>query len=224
MNLVAVCISKLQERWLIPEIPFYCYTSGYKPILHHDNNDLSRLEYLTDRYNQAVRKALMEYPQSDQIIIVDSYYLRFVPELRALLERYRSLEHSILGGSIWYWDRSHLRAWIRYYDTLSVKEMRNRKWGSERALPSGVLRVSGVGGGFVFPRVIWDRSGGFFVPDSEPQAGGSRCLNTDGYTVLLDCDVKLWRTHADNPGIADHPLIKRARISLGEFRRKLIHR
>ncbi len=157
-------------------------------------------------------------------MIVDSYYLPFEAEIRGLLETYNRLDKSILGASIWSWDRSHVRAFIQYYDTLSVREMRNKRWYSVNKLPKGLLDVSGVGGCFIFPYGIWEKSGGFFIPNPEPQAGGSRCLKTDGYKVLLDCDSRLWRTHYNNPGIADYPLLKRVRVSLGQLRRELIHR
>lgn len=183
-----------------------------------------RVSYLTDRYNQAVQRALGEYPMAEHIMIVDSYYLPFEAEIRGLLETYNRLDKSILGASIWSWDRSHVRAFIQYYDTLSVREMRNKRWYSVNKLPKGLLDVSGVGGCFIFPYGIWEKSGGFFIPNPEPQAGGSRCLKTDGYKVLLDCDSRLWRTHYNNPGIADYPLLKRVRVSLGQLRRELIHR
>lgn len=222
MDLVAVCISKKSEQWLIPEIPFHCHTKGYEPILHHDNNDMHRVEYLTRRYNRAVDDALVSFPWIDNIMIVDSYYLPFQSEIRDLVSRYNALNKSILGASIWFWDRSHIRPCVRYYDTLSVTEMRRKKWYSLQQLPKGLLPVSGVGGCFIFPRFIWDATRGFSIPDPEPQAGGSRGLATSGYKILLDCDRRLWRTPADNPEIPDYPPIKRLRVSLGELRRRII--
>jgi hypothetical protein len=210
--------------WKISEVPFYCETQGYRPILHHDNNDLSRVTYLTERYNRAISNGLKEYPTAQNLLVVDSYYLDFVQEIRQLIAHYGSLDRSILGASIWYWDKSRLRGRIIYYDTLSVREFRNRKWNSMNELPKGLMNVSGVGGCFIFPRTVWEASDGFSIPYPEPQAGGSRCLKTEGYRILLDCGSRLWRSHFNNPGIPNYPLIKRFRTSAGELRRKVIRR
>jgi hypothetical protein len=223
LNVVAVCISKHPEKWFVSEIPFYCHTEGYEEIIYHNKGDLDRLNYLTERYNRAVQRALEEYPNTDHILIVDSYYLSFATEIRGLLATYSHLDKSILGASIWFWNRSHLRPFIQYYDTLSVREMRNRKWYSVEKLPKGLLSVSGVGACFILPRFVWERSGGFFIPQYEPQAGGTRGLNIDGHSIFLDCDQRLWRTTVNNPEIPDYPLLKRARVSLGELRRRIIH-
>jgi hypothetical protein len=222
-RIVAVSISKKPEHWWLPEIPFYCYTEGYKAILHHDNNDPIRVSYLTERYNRAVETALKLYPDVDHIMVVDSYYLRFARAIRDLIKTYSSLDKSIVGASIWFWNRSHLRAFIQYYDTLSVKELRDKKWYSVNRLPRGLLNVSGVGGCFAFPYAVWQTSGGFGIPDPEPQAGGSRCLETHGYKICLDCESRLWRTPSDAPAIPNYSLSKRARVSLGQIRRKMLH-
>jgi len=224
MKVVAVCISKYNELWQVPGVPFYCYTEGYRPILHHDNNDPERIQYLTGRYNRAIELALQKFPESEHILVADSYYLPFVSQIRGLLTKYSTLEASILGASIWYWDRSHIRACIRYYDTLSVWDMRGRKWYAEKDLPSGLIRVNGVAACFVFPVDVWVASGQFSIPYTEPQAGGTRGLKTAGYRILLDCEDRLWRTHANSPGIAEFPLWKRVRYSLGDLRRQIIHR
>ncbi len=220
-DVTAVTISKEKERLGIP-LNYYCHTEDYEPILHHDNNDLNRIQYLTKRYNRGVEVALQEFSETKHLLIVDSYYLPFIREIQSLLETYLNLENSIVGASIWYWDRSHLRSSIFYYDHLSVKEFRNIRWHSLRQLPRGLLPVSGVGGCFVFPRKVWEESGGFSIPNPEPQAGGSRCLRTAGYRTLLDCDVKLWRTHANNSGIPDYSFVKRLRVSAGQFRRRIV--
>jgi hypothetical protein len=210
--------------WKLPEIPFYCETQGYRPILHHDNNDLSRITYLTERYNRAVRNGLIEHPEAQNLLVVDSYYLDFVEEIRRLIDHYRSLQRSILGASIWYCDKSRVKGRILYYDTLSVREFKNMWWSSLNELPRGLVNVTGVGGCFIFPRTVWEGSGRFSIPYPEPQAGGSRCLKTEGYRILLDCGCRLWRSHLNNPGIPDYSLTKRLRVSAGELRRRVIRR
>jgi hypothetical protein len=203
MSTLAVCISKNAMAWRIPEIAFYCDTTGYRPITHHDNNDLSRISYLTDRYNKAIQKALEKHPGPQNLLVVDSYYVEFVQEIRRLVSHYGSFEHAILGASIWYWDKTRIRPRIAYYDTLSVKEFRNKTWNSLKQLPNGLVGVRGVGGCFIFPYALWQASHGFSIPYPEPQAGGSRGLKTEGYKILLDCDCRLWRSHANNPGIPE---------------------
>ncbi len=218
MNLIAVCVSSQKHEIEFP-VPLYCHTEGYKPISSHDNRDRERLEYLTERYNGAVERALSIYPQADHLLLVDSYYLSHFAEIEQLIREYR--EGTMMGASIWYWDRSHIRPVIRYYDTLSVKDFRRLKWRKAATLPTGIIPVSGVGACWIMPRESWEGSNGFFIPTDEPQAGGSSCLRTTSIEVLLDCNVRLWRTHDTNPDIPEYSWPKRFRMSLGEWRRRM---
>jgi len=34
-NITAVCISGKEEAWHVPEIPFYCHTTGFKEFPHY---------------------------------------------------------------------------------------------------------------------------------------------------------------------------------------------
>jgi hypothetical protein len=223
-NITAVCISGKAEHWRIPEIPFYCHVKGWKPITHHDNKDRARLEYITERYNLAIRDGLTLYPETSHILIIDTYYLNFVSEIKELLQSYEDAADTprAIGASIWYWDRSHIRPCIRYYDTASAIEMRSRKWYNTDELPTGLVRVSGVGACWILPRETWEESGGFVIPDADPVAGSSRSLLTrTRLDAILNCSVRLWRTRADNPDIPNYPFFKRIRVSVGEVRRKI---
>jgi len=217
LKLIAVCISGKRYEVNFP-VPFFCYTGGYEPIEGHDNRNLNRLQYLTSRYNAAVSHAIGIHRDADHLLIIDSYYVARVDEVKKLIMDYE--DGSVLGASIWYWDRSHVRPRIRYYDTLSVNEFRGRAWSSLAKLPSGIISVSGVGGCWILPRSMWEASGGFFIPASEPQAGGSKGLNTGRTKAQLDCNVRLWRTHATNQDIPDYSWPKRARVSFGDWRRR----
>jgi hypothetical protein len=222
MNLTAVCISDKKYDLGLP-IPFYCHTEGYNPLIKgHDALSLERWRYLTDRYNAAVRMASMIHPETDHLLIVDTYYLRQVPGVSRLVQDYQS--GTILGASIWYWSRFQILPAIRYYDTRSVNEFRDWKWRWLRTknLPSGIIPVSGVGGCWILPRSVWESSGGFFIPEGEPQAGGSKCLHTGGVKVLLDCDARLWRTPDTNPGLKGYSWPKRIRVSLGRQKNKVL--
>ena len=221
MKLIAVCISGKRYEVNFP-VPFFCYTGGYEPIEGHDNRNLNRLQYLTSRYNAAVSHAIGIHRDADHLLIIDSYYVARVDEVKKLIMDYE--DGSVLGASIWYWDRSHVRPRIRYYDTLSVNEFRGRAWSSLAKLPSGIISVSGVGGCWILPRSMWETSAGFFIPAGEPQAGGSKCLNTGQTEILLDCNVRLWRTHDTNQDIPDYSWPKRVRVSFGDWRRRFLRR
>src|SRR3989442_365678 len=223
-NITAVCISGKEEQWRIPEIAFYCHIKGWRSITHHDNKDRARLEYITERYNLAIGDGLSISPETSHILIIDTYYLNFVSEIKELLQSYEDTgdTHLALGASIWYWDRSHIRPCIRYYDTASAIEMRGRKWYKPQNLPNGLMRVSGVGACWILPRKTWEESDGFVITDEDPVAGSSRSLTDNArLRVLLNCSVRLWRNHSDNPDIPDYAPSKRIRVSLGEIRRKI---
>lgn len=221
MKLIAVCISGRKVEVDL-SVPFFCYTEGHEPIEGHDNRNLNRLQYLTARYNAAVNHAIGVHRDADHLLIIDSYYVTQANEAKRLIMDYE--QDTVLGASIWYWDRSHIRPRIRYYDTLSVSEFRERTWSRPAKLPSGIIPVSGVGGCWILPRNIWEASGGFFIPAGEPQAGGSKGLNTGQTKILLDCDVRLWRTHDTNQDIPDYSWPKRTRVSLGDLRRRFQRR
>jgi hypothetical protein len=223
--ITAVCVSKQTPSFSL-SIPFVSYTENYQPILHRDNNDMNRIKYLTDRYNMAIERALETYPETQHVLLVDHYYLPFSRQLQILIDDYKKLDKVILGASIWYWNRLRIRPWIAYYDTLSVPEFYRRRWWSLGALPKGLIPVTGVGGCWILPRTVWAKTDGFFIP-SPPQAGGSRCLDTSGHSVMLDCNSRVWRTHETNPGIPDYPMRRRIIISARQAQRKIrqmIHR
>jgi len=217
--ITAVCISK-ERQSLQLNIPFVSYTENYQSITHRDNRDMSRIRYLTDRYNAAVRSALEIYSETEDILLIDHYYLRFIDQIRTLVDDYRQLSKAVLGASIWYWARKRIRPWIAYYDTLSVPEFQGKRWWNARSLPRGIISVSGVGGCWIFPRVTWERTDGFVIP-SPLQAGGSRGLDTSHHRVLLDCNSRFWRTHDTNPDIPDYSMRERIATTFGHARRKL---
>jgi hypothetical protein len=223
MRLTSVCISEKREEFSL-SVPFYCHVEGYKPIQGHDNLDRERLEYLTERYNRAIEKALHLHAETDHLLVIDSYYLRYTSEVAKLIDDYTP--GTILGASIWFWYRHQILPVIRYYDTLSVREFRDWKWRwhSEKDLPTGIVRVSGVGGCWILPRRTWEQTGGFFIPEDEPQAGGSRCLVTSNLKILLDCNVRLWRAKDTNPDIQAYSWSKRVHVSLGVQKNRIVEK
>jgi hypothetical protein len=216
--ITGVCISKEKQSTSLG-IPFVSYTENYQPFITHDTGP-ARISYLTNRYNAAVKRAIEVYPETEHILVVDHYYLPYRDQLQQLLSDYAQLGDSILGASIWYWARRRIRPWIAYYDTLSVPEFQGKRWWKLRDLPRGLIPVTGVGACWIFPRRVWERTNGFTIP-SPPQAGSSRCLNTYGYRILLDCNIRLWRTHQTNPAIPDDPMTLRIVTTFKHARRKL---
>ena len=217
--ITAVCISK-ERQSLALDIPFVSYTENYQPITSRDNNDMNRITYLTNRYNNAIKKALDNHPKTEHLLVVDHYYLTFTGQIQRLINDFNLVDKAILGASVWYWARKRIRPWIAYYDTLSVPEFYGKRWWNLRSLPKGTIPVTGVGACWIFPRVVWERTKGFTIP-SPPQAGSSRCLDTTGYRVLLDCNSRLWRTHETNPGIPDDPMRQRIMTTVRQAQRKL---
>jgi len=182
------------------------------------------LTYPTERYNSAIRGALAKFPErpTSHILLCEKYYVHNTGAITQLLADYRDFgnENAVIGGAIWARRKTHIRRFISYYDTLSVKELRGVRYHEESELPSGLKKVSGVGCCWIFPLNAWEKSGGFAIPKLEPQAGGSRCLSSSPKPVMLDCSARFWRTPADI-GVPDYSPVKRIRVSLGEQRRKL---
>jgi hypothetical protein len=217
--ITGVCISEKKQSLDI-DMPFMSYTDGYRPTPSRDLHDISRIEYLTKRYNDGISLALRTYPQTEHVLVIDHYYVPFSTEIKRLINDYSQLSASILGASIWYWARRRIKPWIAYYDTMSAPEFVGKTWKNLRSLPHGIIPVSGVGACWIFPRRIWEHTKGFRVP-TPAQAGSSRCLDTSGFRVLLDCDSRLWRTHETNPSIPDYPMSKRFLETARHAKRKV---
>lgn len=219
-EITAVCISEKRQTFSL-DLPFVSYTEGYRPVPSRDTASVGRIEYLTNRYNDAVRRALQGYPDTEHIFIIDHYYLPFIDEVQTLVNDYLELDNAILGASIWYWSKKRIRPWIAYYDTMSAPEFKGNSWKNSRALPRGIIPVSGVGACWIFPRMVWERTSAFTIP-SPPQAGSSRGLDTSGYRVLLDCNSRLWRTHETNPAIPDERMVQRVINTVNHAKQKFL--
>jgi hypothetical protein len=215
--LTVVCISREKEDF-IEGINFYCQTEGYRPILHHDNKSPERIEYITSRYNNAINEALRRFPDTERIMICDSYYLHQA-DVPPFINRHLFDHDEIVGCSIWYNYVHNVWNNLKYYDVLSVKEFRGKAWHSPKQLPRGVIPVSGVGACWIFPRRLWN--GGFRYDWTGESLVNSWTLDTDGVKILLDCDTRLWRTSENNPDIYQYSWPKRIRVSAGAIRRRI---
>ena len=209
-QITAVCISREPQSFSV-EIHFLSYTEGYRDVPKH-NLDMGRIIYLTNRYNSAINQAITKYPLTKHILVLDHYYLKYTSQIKILINDYIKLEKVILGGAIWYWNRQGIRSRIGYYDTLSIPEFVKLRYKNINSLPVGIIPVTGVGACWIFPRSIWEKTNGFTIP-SPAQAGGSRCLDTQDYSILLDYNCRLWRTHDTNTDIPDNSMAKRILVS-----------
>lgn len=219
-EIVAVCIANIDQSylWKMRDVRLFTYVGGYDPRFSTHNKARDRLEYLTRRRNEANEKALSAHPGAKHILAIDSFYLHRTSEISRLLDAYRTLSvprECILGASTWYYDQSKVRAVYRFYDFWSTPEMEGKAWRRFRDLPTGLLPVSSVGACYIYPRWVWEKYG-YGIPEPFPDSGifHNWLCKKSGLPVFLDCDVRLWRSHADSPGILEVGLFDRIRRTL----------
>ena len=166
----------------------------------------------------ANQEALSRYPTAEHVLAIDSFYLRRADAISRLLETYKTLSSSqecILGASTWYYERARIRPVIRFYDIGSTPEMEGLSWLRLQDIPSGLIRVSSVGACYIYPKWTWIKHG-YAIPEPFPSGGifHNWLCKESGLPVFLDCDVRLWRSHADNPDIIESGLLDRIRRTL----------
>jgi len=160
MRICAVCISRSQETWEIQSLPFYNYTEGWKPFQHEQTRE--RVSYLARRRNSAVARALGLFPDTEHILMIDSYYLHQPEKIIGLLQDYVELTKSkhvggcILGASTWFYDQRRIIPRYRFYDSWTTPE------GSQLTLTDaerrgGMMKVKSVGACYVYPRRVWEK-------------------------------------------------------------------
>lgn len=206
-NITAVCISRNDETWHIPEIHFCCYTKGWKPFGHEKSKE--RLSYLADRRNEAVYEALTLFPDTAHILMIDSYYLTQRDEIIHLINEYMGLcskQACILGASTWRTYTTYLRSKNLFYDSWTTPEAANLRWDDVRQ-KGGLLRVSAVGACYVFPRFVWEKVR-YGAPLDLNGCEHNWLCERSGLPVFLSLNEKLWR----EPLI--YPWLKRVRWSL----------
>jgi len=191
-------------------ISFFNYTAGWKPFGHERST--ARIEYLSQRRNLAVKEALESNPQTDEILMIDSYYLQQRDPLQQLVDEYRRLRVSsfqsgcILGASNWIFDKTRVRTRNRFFDNWTTPEAANLNL-EEAVAKGGVISVKGVGGCYLYPRFVWEKVG-YGVPRDLHGCEHNWLCERSGLRVLLSLNERLWR----EPIVYSWP--KRIRMSL----------
>lgn len=178
----------LLPRWVV-------HTEGWEDIGRSMNE--SRVNYLAGRRNKAIEEALRRFPDTETIMLIDSYYTKQKNQIANLLKCYDG--KSVLGGSTWvlgkqFRDNNH------FWDTWTTPEASQYNLYDVARVRPAHLRVQGVGGVIVFPRLLWDMGARFKARKNWHRGLGCEmngfCEEADsfGYPSLLCFD-----------GLFEHP-------------------
>jgi hypothetical protein len=206
----AVCISRNPETWDISGVSFHNYTEGWKPFRHEKT--IERVHYLAERRNAAVARALILYPSTEHLMMIDSYYIHQSNQINGLVREYERLNlgHEqggcILGASTWILDKTRIKSRLRFYDGWTTPEGSKLKL-REVEKNGGVIRVSAVGGCYLFPRWVWEKTR-YGVPEDLHGCEHNWLCEHSQLPVFLSLNQRLWREPAE------YPWLKRARVSL----------
>ena len=209
MGVSAVCISRNPEIWSISGVPFHNNTEGWKPFQHEQTT--ARIAYLAERRNKAVAQALDLFPQTQHILMIDSYYLNQKAEISSLINEYHRLTATnpqgiILGASTWIDDRTRIWPRKHFFDGWTTPEAIGTTL-EHASSNGGLLRVKGVGGCYLYPRWVWERVG-YKVSNDLHGCEHNWLCEQSGLPVFLSLNEMLWR----EPIQYSWP--KRARMSL----------
>jgi len=218
-NITAVCISRKEENWQVPEVPFYCHTEGYIDFPHYPPlKTRDRILYLAARRNDAHKRALELHPETEHFASIDSYYAKYPQAIRGLIGEYRSFsDDCILGVSNWYWDHSKIPMKVRYWDTWATPEMKNRRYNYypvHEGLPKGWERVGACGGFAIYPRWVWEKRG-YGIPEPFPEAGNevNYLCQCPGIKSYLTLNVKVFRETPEE--VVHRSLLKKIQTTIG---------
>ncbi len=214
-NITAVCISRQKESWGIHELPFLCFTENWKSFGHEKSKD--RIAYLAERRNGAVGKALSVFPSTQHLMMIDSYYVHQDQQIRKLVEEYfelsstSKLQNCIVGASTWILDKTKVRSRDRFYDYWTTPEGLSLNWRKVRQ-QGGMTQVRAVGGCYLYPRFVWERTS-YGVPDDLHGCEHNWLCEKSSLPVLLSLNVTLWR----EPIVYSWPKRIRSSLHLGRF-------
>ncbi len=214
----AVCISQHKEDWKIPNLSFLNYTGGWKPFRHERTRE--RVAYLAERRNLAVSQALSAFPHTDHILMIDSYYLHQGDQIRGLIREYANMIQTdypkgcILGASTWILDKTRVRSRLRFYDSWTTPEGSNLKL-HEAEKTGGIIKVRAVGGCYLYPRSVWEKTR-YDVPEDLHGCEHNWLCEHSGLPVYLSLNQMLWHEPVA------YSMLKRLRVSL--HLRRLFHK
>jgi hypothetical protein len=206
-DITAVCISRQTESWQIPEIPFLCFVDNWLPFGRQKSMD--RVAYLAERRNLAVARALSLYPSTRHVLMIDSYYLDQPGQVRILLSEYDG--RSILGGAVWFLDKTKLIPRVRFWDSWTTPELKEIEFPPKM---KGKVPVRSVGSCYLYPKGIWEQVG-YGVPEDLHGCEHNYLCERSGLEVYLTLDANFWR----QPLVYSWPKRIRQTIHVGRLRR-----
>lgn len=184
-KIVAVCISKQAVQWPLDSIPFYCETEGWKPFGREKTRE--RVAYLAERRNKAAASALEKVPDSEHLLMIDSYYASQRNQIEKLLGEYDGT--CILGASTWFMDKTRIRSRARFWDSWTTPEAAALDYFPTM---EGWIRVKAVGACYVYPRSVW-KTTRYDVPEDLHGCEHNYFCENSGFPVNLSLNAKLWR-------------------------------
>jgi hypothetical protein len=210
LRISAVCISRNPETLSIRDLPYHNYTSGWRPFGHEKTKE--RVSYLAERRNSAVAETLALFPETNHVLMIDSYYLQQEEPIRKLIKEYAEMIITsyqggcILGASSWIYDKTRIRPKYRFYDGWTTPEGLNLRL-EEVKRNGGTIRVNAVGGCYIYPTWVWEKIH-YGVPEDLHGGEQNWLCEHSGLPIFLSLNERVWR----EPII--YPRGKRLRMSL----------
>ena len=222
-NYLAVTVSKKQEFFNLG-IPFFCFAEESKFDRYKDQR--AETYYLCEKRNKAMALALGKYPSATHVLSLDSYYVRQTDALTELIRMYEEIDDDniILGGPIWYYRLNRLfDNRTKFYDSWGSPELANIHLKDTRHYPQ-IVQVPSIGNCVIFPVWVW-RKYSFVTPEPFPHLGScyTRLCKISGLPVLMNMKATLIRDRTNNPE-AYYPLKKRFRVSVGDYKDRILRR
>ena len=215
-NISVVCISRNRESFAIRDLPYHNYTEGWKPFGHEKTRQ--RVSYLAERRNTAATEALSLFPETTDILMIDSYYLQKGEQVGKLISEYVALIAKtysggcILGASSWIYDKTRIWPRKRFYDGWTTPEGIGLR-AEEVEKRGGRIRVKAVGGCYLYPRWVWEKIQ-YGVPEDLHGCEHNWLCEQSGLPVLLSLNEMLWR----EPMAYSLPKRIRMSLHLGRFK------
>ncbi len=195
---------------------------GWKPFRREISKE--RVEYLAERRNRAVSEALSLFPEAEDILMVDSYYLNQTEQIEGLIAEYvklsssTELEGCILGASTWVHDKTRIRSSKHFFDGWTTPEG-NGFTPEVAKSQGGRVRVPAVGACYIYPREVWEKVG-YGVPEDLHGCEHNWLCEGSGLHIYLSLNEMLWHDPVT------YSWLKRVRCSLhlGRFVRRTVRR